>query len=391
MTHYRFLATTFAFVYAAFLASNACLAQPDDEQDIRQFHVLRDVLVMGRGELSNGVMENVAELLVQRYATENAPEGAVHIIGVNLNADDGSRVSDDAAIYSLQVWLQTAADAPSEKQRRELWEKTRMELERSLRQVQHAARDRQRAEFEARLDQLESQRKGAEVDLEDAIRQLEAIGADSSGSQEQLRQQLAASLSMSRELQLERVSLDALRPALEERIDQLRTAAENEGADDPMIGELLKIRNLREKQLEAARKLYDSGQIKSTELVQIESDLANARIDLLKAQRAAAEHAGGALLRELNDELSKLFVKSAELDAKSKAVAEIVAELRHQTSVRVRIEAETIEFRIRSLRERLRQMEEALANARQERDASPKNEITIRPLVDLLTPEDSSP
>jgi predicted transcriptional regulator len=131
--------------------------------------------------------------------------------------------------------------------------------------------------------------------------------------------------------------------------------------------------------------MYKSGEVSGTTLQQSETDLAEARIELLKAQRSAEDQDSGGVVRELNNELSKLVVQSAEIEAKQKSLEQIYAELHDalMSSFRGGLERVEVEARLESLRRRMFHIEESLTDL-QSQGGEPGGEITIRSLEEAL-------
>src|SRR4029079_5298742 len=128
-------------------------------------------------------------------------------------------------------------------------------------------------------------------------------------SQDQLQSQLNALIGRLRTLELDRVGVAARREAIERRIDEVRTAGAKSADADPVIAQLTKLLEIRENQLATVQKLYETGSaVTAAEVQEAQGHVAEAKIEVLKAQRAAGEDASGGILRELNNELSTLIV-----------------------------------------------------------------------------------
>jgi chromosome segregation ATPase len=344
----------------------------------------RSVLVSGAGELSSETIAVVATALGRRLH-RHEPEAKVSYI--QLAATPNARVSDDMALYYLTVNRDQGAADLDEAQLDELWERVRRELERSLRIVQRTARAERQDWIGVRrrtLDQL-SQRYHHE--LEEALAESERLGGEADGPLEEITAQLVDAVKRLRELQLERVSLDARREAIESRIDELRKQGEGAAESDPVLTELSRITEIRQQQLERTRAQHEQARVVTISEVQVaETALAEAKIDLLRAKRETSEQSSGPLLRGLNDELSKLFVQDAEVQARIKSLEELATKLREQTSVRTRLAINQVNDRIASLKARVEGVDEDIATLELRDAKDTVGEITIRSLDEALAP-----
>jgi chromosome segregation ATPase len=400
---------------ATLAAAGACFAQDDDPFGGGRGGgptFSRQVILEGNSTLTGEFISLVCSTISDRYPRQDDADQSIRLRSVGLtwagaNVGDlvsiyrgdtrigrrreGANEGDLVSVFNLSIGYAVDEDHEwkdaDDGRLMELWEQARKELEQALRAMQQTAVEGRQARLNERQQRLEVQRHNATVELSEALNRLEELGAGDFGSQQQLEQQLADSVTMLRRLSLDRVSLTARRAAIEERVDQLREAAGADLETDPVVEQLEKIVQIREEQLAATRTLHEVGQTVATELKAVEYELAQARIELFKAKRAAIEQAHGAILRELNDELSKLFVDDAEHKARIEALAEIVAELRERTSVEVRVETATLEMQVNSLRERLSHVESELADLD---DVEDVEEISLRPLEEALAPEEEA-
>jgi hypothetical protein len=378
------MAMTCAFAMG--LALPICEAQ-DAELRIygdSQYGFVREVIVEGRGELSRELIGVVYRTVNRRLAkAAKQQDGDLELLGVELS---NSYRLVDMDIGKLTI---TCLDKGQEESRQErmgkLWAAARQELELALRKVQQTSRNRQQAARERALGRIVEQRESYERERASVIDRLEAIGRRA--APEQMLQQLSQAENQLNELELNRVGLEARRGAIDERIDYLREAAAKVADDDPIVGELEKIVGIREQQLERVQSLYDvGGTVTEGEVREVEAKVAEARIELLKSKRRGADCQNGGVLAQLNDELSTLFVEDAEQRARQKALEQVVAELRDQTDVSERSQVESLEQKLKQLNELVNQTENELVAAQLDAGA-PMEEISIRPLEDVLLPE----
>lgn len=347
----------------------------------------RSVLVSGMAGLSSESIAEVAAALGRRLKRH---EPSSHVFEISLYAKPNARLSDDMVFYFLTVQTDEHGTELSETHQDELWERVRKELERSLRVVQDTVlMDRAQA-MQSRIDDLEVRRAQYLRELEKVLEESEALGGESDGPMEELTAQLVDAVKRLRELQLDRISIDARRQAIETRIDELRKAADADAKEDPVLTELQRIVEIRDDQLAKLRALYDVGNelAGGVELNEAKASLAQARIELLKAERASMDQSSGALLQEFNNELSKLFVEDAEVTARIAALEELTGDLRKRTSMTTRRAIDEIRERVETFKVRAASADQARAELLERKliDMNTQHAITIRPLEDVIAP-----
>jgi hypothetical protein len=117
-------------------------------------------------------------------------------------------------------------------------------------------------------------------------------------------------------LQMDVIGRRARQVALVQRIADIAAKAEKRADEDPVAAELKKIVDLRERELDLAKKRCDAGQMPTSEVGAIEIKVAEARAEWLKRREAAGSLAGRDLLAKLNEELTTLEVDNAETAAR---------------------------------------------------------------------------
>ena len=323
-----------------------------------------------------------------------------------------------------------------------LWESVRSEMEKSLRTIQKKVAKAGEEERTRQLKRLTRRREGYKRELDDATAKLDAISRDAVESPQQARRELAATQSQLRRLQLEQIGVQARRKAIEKRIDELRALAESQIDDDPVIKELQTLVDIQERRLQliltnspaierirneiaamqekinrykanatsdwnpeldvkyqrlvrSLDKLRDELNVAlaaaPTEdravLQKTKTELVNARISLIKAQREAADRASGAIIQGLNNELSALIVQAAEIEEKTEAVAALAEMLRERSAARVWVEMNALNDRVETLRNVLTQTEVSLMEF--ENNPLPETRpISLRPLEEALLGEE---
>ncbi len=308
-------------------------------RDANSSRLTRNVLLKDAAGLSENTMRLIAAELSRTWRVKETEElGDLLSVSLMPGMGDGSYGdgdSDELRIRSLSVHVTMPDDQYNGELLERRWQDARKQLQDALQAAQRTMVQKQR---NSRLRaQQANDRLHARVDYAyvDVIKSLEEAGG-TEGSSDKFREQLDQTNSMLRELALDRVSVQARREAIEERVDELLKLANEAEESDPIISELQKIQEIRQQQLENARMRHSAGgSATAAEVSHAEADMANARIDLLKAQRAAADRASGGALEKFNDELSELIVRLAEIDARTGALEKLAEQLRDKTSVEV--------------------------------------------------------
>jgi hypothetical protein len=347
------------------------------------------VVLEGGQELAAGVLHAVAGTVKPMLpAWKEAAEDVAEPVIVALSMESNGRLSQDASIATLRVYINQALH-PTDEQARQMWELARNELEAALRRVQAMGSESRLRQADREMEQLAEQRANAELEAAKLQEELFTRASPAAGSAENLIRGLGEALSRQRELQLNEAGLQARRKAIESRIDQLRAEAEAAAKDDDVIKELRKLVDIREKGVARARAATDVGKALTPVLNEAEGQLAQAKIELLRAVREATERAGGGTLRGMNDELMQLMVRAAEIEAQQKALGAMIDELRAalQQSMHAQAEIGQLEQKLAMLRERYRQVESRLFEKQQQLAEMPRSEISLRPLV----PRDEKP
>jgi acetolactate synthase small subunit len=358
----------------------------DNNQSLSRF-----VVVEHGSEVSSAVRAVITNELLQSLQGPKARDpdlGDLHSValvapqGVVFEGFNDLRLGEQAMLHSLVVTIYMPEDKYDEALLQKRWEEGRLALQGALRRAQQRIVDQGSRDFKLKGLVNHELLSEAQFKLEQVIHEIEA--AEQQGSPEQLRNQLESARNTLSELALHRVSAEARREAIVARIDELRGKSEDAAASDPLIEELEKIVAIRERQLQAVRDLREAGTIPTDAISDAETEMANARVELLKARRAAMADAAGGVVQELNNELSRLIVQLAEIDARSKAVHEQVEKLRAATSVSNTTRAEQLTRKLMLLQRRVAELEEAKAQL--ESQAPPAaEEITITPLDEALS------
>ena len=161
--------------------------------------------------------------------------------------------------------------------------------------------------------------------------------------------------------QLQIHGLRARETALNEQIAALAKKVDANATRDPVVVELMKVVDAREKLLATVRALHQNAAPGGGEdaLANAEGSVAEARAELAKYQRAAAQSAGGDRLAELNKRLGDTQIDLAEAEARRDLLERNVEEVRaaqsDSTQVKqVESDIQIDEAQYRKLAERLR-------------------------------------
>lgn len=402
----------------------------------------RQVVVEHASGLNDAVIRYVTDTVSSRLRKEqdqNAKGPRLWGVALGRTEFGGQPLGKSQLLEGMDVWpllvtYQPGAnpDAP------ELWERARGEVEQALRIVQKRVHESRVREFQGRFEVADGRHYEAQQRLAEYNDELIKILTET-GDFEYFRTEVQTLNSQARELGLEQVGVAARREAIEKRIDELRQRAAVEVDSDPVIAELQKLVEIQERRLELAplssplivqqqaalkglRERRDEYARNVKEGVDLDTDvgyqriisaiaegesfmatqiehakdkqsnpeaaagLVEARVTLLKAQRDASDRAQGSILAVLNDELSTLAIKAAELAEKQKAVENEVRRFVGKSDPKIPVELEMLKTRIALAKEQLAEAERRRAEL--ERDAPPEPEqITLRPLEEALLGE----
>jgi chromosome segregation ATPase len=303
-------------------------------------------------------------------------------------------VAHEPEIRALHVSVRIADDGtpmPAEEMTA-IWEKARSALEDGLRKLQATTRENQLREREREIRSAHEALASSRQDYEAAVSRLSALARDlGDGSQAEIQQQLSATLAELRQLKLKMIGLQARRDAIERRIDDLRKVAEEASIDDPVIAELQSAVSAREKVLEHRKRLEKLGVPggEATFIAEAEANLTDARLQLLRARREAVGGSEGDVLQQLNNELSMLIIQAAEIEATLHATAEMAEELKAKSSAERWSEMDLLRGRLDLAKNRL-QAAELTVFDRENRPLPPQEEVSIRPLDEVLAPDAES-
>ena len=371
------LAMSVAILAASLAANNFCAAQTS-----REFS--RQILVEGSDELSPELIQIVTETVIDRLMAESAAGQELRLIGYRILPESG-RIGDGPRVGYLIISYPSADAKSDDKRVGELWEKTRKRIESALRAIQQTAWNQQQDDLNRKRMVLEIRKQENEKKLRDSVDFLQETELNSSGTPEQL----VDATNQLWQVKLTRVGVTARREAIEKRIDELRAVAAASADNDPVLDELEKVVQLREQQMGiiAAASQAGAGVTSASDVSQARAAVSEARVALLKAKRSLAADSNGSLLASLNDELAKLYVDDAEMEAKGIALMEMIDKLQDQLKLSTRTGIDQVRDDLKRYRTVVEQTEQAMLDL--ETNEVSHREIQIRPLEDLLPKEEA--
>jgi predicted nucleic acid-binding Zn-ribbon protein len=335
------------------------------------------VIQIGGENLGSKVIEIVADSLRLRLpAWKKIPAAQVEVVVL------GERIGEHS-LLSLTAWIPEAADLKTDRQRHEVWDLARRQLEGELQRLAARTAEQQRKAVEKRFRELSGQqadleRRSAVLSEQVAMLEAESAGAD----RDSLAKAIAEAVSSQRGLQIEAAGIGARREAIEKRIDELRELAAAKG--DSIVSELQKVVEVREAANEALKQHAAAGQRTQMEVMEGEAKLAEAKIELLRAQRDAEDRIGGGALRELNNELSQLLVEAAKVGGQQKQLEQIIGELREQVvaTAKASMKLALLERELEAADSQRQPLEHQLASLKEQLTKLSAPQISLQPLVE---------
>jgi hypothetical protein len=379
----RFIIASILLLLAAFrpCASHGQVVGADQPP---QQHIYDAYIIVEGENASAGVLSVLAKTL--HPLLPDWPKDTNTRFGIAAGSIQGIKLNGAQIIHS-SVYVEDSAIQPTEAEMRQLSDIARRQLEAELRRVLAISFEAQRKRLQDELQRHESERvrlsaEAAKLAEELADRQAASAGAE----RDDLAKAIAEALSNLRGLQIEDASIRARREAIEARIDELRMRAGAQG--DSVVDELEKIVKIREQAQQRLKELADAGQAAQAELAVADAELAEAKVQWVRARREGEDRIGGGALRELNNELSKLLIDAAEIDAQRKQLEQIVAELRSQVRDAARAAGETarLQDRVQQLRSEQVKNDAQISELRRKSAEQSQPEVSLRPLAAEAAP-----
>jgi len=178
-------------------------------------------------------------------------------------------------------------------------------------------------EYAGQVERLEAEHQRAASELDRSRQELNALRQklrDATGRSEadadRIRNELSQLEDRRQELQIELESRAARMNALSQNMGEITKKVEQEVQNDTVAAELQKVVEARESQVERAKQLMDVGKLSRSEYEDAVARAAEARARLMDRRGDVAERAGRGTLNDWNQELMRLSVDSAELQAR---------------------------------------------------------------------------
>ena len=362
---------------AAAEMSRAQLGAEGPAADARSAHI---VLENAQG-LSSDLIGIIAGGLHPRLPDwpDSVPLSAT---SVDITAKIGS-LGENGQIGQLYVNVAGHLE-PTDAEFRQLLEIARAQLEAELNRITQMVAETQRRRIRSDIDRLHAYGSPGDQ-IEELIEQLAEWQGKSAGAEGNFSEGVGEAFSKQRELQLRDAGLQARREAIERRIDETRATTDVSAKADAIVRELAKVVEIREKTRQRLQEIIDNqaGAITQGDLLEADAHLAQARIDLLKSERDAEERAGGGALRALNDELSKLLIESAEIDAQRKKLEQIISDIRSEfrDMARAIAQADSLKAQIKVLRKQQIDYDANIIDLKRQLDELAPQPVTLRPLT----------
>jgi hypothetical protein len=188
-----------------------------------------------------------------------------------------------------------------------------------------------------------------------------------------------------RELSLELEGLRARQQAIVEQTARVQHEVQERTARDPVAAELMRVVELREKELARYRDLQQAGMVPEAELDKAVEQLALARAELGRQQQALALAAGAEQLAGLNQQLAQLSIDLVEMEARRQVFAR---RLQPETRDRLLTLADELE---RTVGGELNRAANAVNDARVWRQAAEQELENYAPPTVTLEPDPLAP
>jgi len=244
-----------------------------------------------------------------------------------------------------------------------LKEASQQEGERREREL--AVAQKQLDEVSARLQQL--------AELEQGLRSqagVEELRLDHVlNIQGSLRERLA---DMERELKRAEAQENAILQQIA-RVDE-----QAQGGPDPIAEEVEKIIAAHQAKVDQTRALVESGHASSSEVLQAEAELAEARVRLLQQRAERRVQAGGEVVGKLRERLAEVAIRAEEIRAESEALRQELEGMQSRNVTAIAAEYERqVGFAPENLRGRMRQLQQQVDALRADLAARQTPSVTI--------------
>jgi hypothetical protein len=179
--------------------------------------------------------------------------------------------------------------------------------------------------FQAEREQITQRRQAAQASLEAARERLERLHAMRNAffaeagwadlNRDVIANQARNLQDQIREAEMRLMTMNARQQAIQAQIAEIGKRAEQAAASDPVIDELQKALQIRQREAERFQVLFERGEVSDSELSDAMASIPRLRAEIAERREHAIHEHGGNLLGDLNQELSRLAVDRAELEA----------------------------------------------------------------------------
>ncbi len=288
--------------------------------------------------LDTNLLDSVLhEELVSRALQKALPDRDASEVGLINVALIPLPSSGDGLGLPARLFFQTNPDVEKEAAAK-IANAIRTELEEVLGKMQATNEAQLKSDRERRLGHISSARDVAESELRRSTDEYIELRVRNAYSAESTQSQIEAKRAQQREYEMQLAGYEARRRALEDQVDKIRAVANEELENDELIDEMRAIIAIREKIRETVHGMHQAGQATAEELLRAEDGVAQAKIELLRARRAAVGEASAKQLATLNNELNQLAAQEAEVRIFVRKSLEHLAELREELGLRLRAE-----------------------------------------------------
>lgn len=224
------------------------------------------------------------------------------------------------------------------------------------------------------VDRLERELLDREKQIREHRAEFRAASGRADVSPQNIQAALAKLEDERQKLELELAGMEARMRAVEEQIERVTATSAKSANEDPVVGELKKAVDTRERLLAVTRQRFEAGQVASAEVSTAEVALVDAKVQLLDRQASAAARVGDAAA-PLNRELQGLAIDVRDREARLQHVKKRLDPLR-AGSERL-VEMETLEAQSASARRALEQAMERLREAERQMDDAPIDRVIV--------------
>jgi hypothetical protein len=188
------------------------------------------------------------------------------------------------------------------------------------------------------LQKLRAKQEAAKAELDRITTEYVELQIATGTSSDQLREVLRESIDHKRRVSMELRGEEALRESLEERLAAAVEQREPEPTAKAVADELAEVLRLRQKALERAIQLFESGRGPQSVVDKAREAVAVAKVEYFQARKEAQDSGGAPRLAALNAELSDLATRVTKSRAILQAIEEQIEQSKAQLAIQLRAE-----------------------------------------------------